>query len=50
VVYHDREVFGRIPQSSREAFLEGIWDTTELLRSNRSRIDRVARDLPYVDR
>jgi 3-isopropylmalate/(R)-2-methylmalate dehydratase small subunit len=50
VIYHDREVDGTIPQSSREALLEGIWDTTELLRSNRSRIDRVARDLPYVDR
>jgi len=50
VVYDDRTVDVDIPDSTKQALIEGIWDTTELLRSNMSSVHRVAESLSYVDR
>jgi 3-isopropylmalate/(R)-2-methylmalate dehydratase small subunit len=50
VVYDDRTVDVALPASTKEALVEGIWDTTDLLRSNMSRVHGVAESLSYVDR
>ena len=33
----------------REALVDGIWDTTALMYSNRSKVDATADGLPYVE-
>lgn len=50
VVYDDRTLNVTLPESTKEALIEGIWDTTELLQSNMSRVHNVAESLSYVDR
>jgi 3-isopropylmalate/(R)-2-methylmalate dehydratase small subunit len=32
----------------KEALVDGIWDTTALMYSNMSKVERTAADLPYV--
>ena len=49
VSYDDRTVDGSIDDAMREALLGGIWDTTALMYSNRSKVEQTAADLPYVD-
>jgi len=50
VTYDDRVLDVSMPDSTKEALVEGIWDTTELLHSNMSRVHNVAESLSYVDR
>jgi len=50
VTYDDRVLDVSIPDSTKEALVEGIWDTTELLYSNMSHVHDVAESLSYVDR
>jgi 3-isopropylmalate dehydratase, small subunit (EC 4.2.1.33) len=33
----------------KEALVEGIWDTTALMYSNRSKVEETTADLPYVE-
>ncbi|MFB6191709.1 MAG: 3-isopropylmalate dehydratase small subunit [Haloarculaceae archaeon] len=49
VRYDDREIDVEIDEGMREALVEGIWDTTALMYSNLSKVERVAADLPYVE-
>jgi len=50
VTYDDRVLDVSIPDSMKEALVEGIWDTTELLYSNMWHVHDVAESLSYVDR
>lgn len=50
-VRHDtRTLEAGVNESTKKALLEGIWDTTALLRSNMNSVHRVAESLSYVDR
>ena len=48
VSYGDRTVDVTVDDAMREALVEGVWDTTALMRSNADRVRAVAADLPYV--
>jgi 3-isopropylmalate/(R)-2-methylmalate dehydratase small subunit len=48
VSYDDRTVEVTVNEGQRKALVEGIWDTTALMKSNRNAIERTAADLPYV--
>jgi len=50
VRYGDRVVEVDIDEAMREALVEGIWDTTALMYSNRSKVEATAAELPYVER
>jgi len=39
-----------VPDAQYRALVEGEWDTTSLLAANAEAAERVARDLPYVER
>jgi 3-isopropylmalate/(R)-2-methylmalate dehydratase small subunit len=49
VSYDGRTIDGDIDDAMQEALLGGIWDTTALMYSNRSKVERTAADLPYVE-
>ena len=49
VTYGDTAVEVSVEEAQRQALVEGIWDTTALMRSNRDAIAETARSLPYVD-
>ena len=49
VRYGDTVVDGEIDHAMQEALVEGIWDTTALMYSNRSKVERTVADLPYVE-
>ena len=49
VSYGERLLEGTVDTAQRTALLEGVWDTTELLKSNRTTIFETARSLPYVE-
>lgn len=48
VSYAETVLDGEIDDAMREALAEGIWDTTALMYSNRSKVDRTVADLPYI--
>ncbi|MFB6147207.1 MAG: 3-isopropylmalate dehydratase small subunit 2 [Halobacteriaceae archaeon] len=48
VAYDDTTVEGDVDDAMREALVEGIWDTTALLRSNLDAVHETASDLRYV--
>jgi len=49
VRYGDRTVEVDVDDAQRKALVDGIWDTTALMKSNREAIRETAADLPYVD-
>jgi 3-isopropylmalate/(R)-2-methylmalate dehydratase small subunit len=49
VTYGDTVVEGDIDDALQEALVDGIWDTTTLMYSNMSKVERTAADLPYVE-
>ena len=49
VQYGERTVEGSVDDAQRTALVEGVWDTTALLKSNRETVYETARSLPYVD-
>jgi 3-isopropylmalate/(R)-2-methylmalate dehydratase small subunit len=49
VTYGDTVVEGDIDDALQEALVDGIWDTTTLMYSNMSKVERTAGDLPYVE-
>jgi 3-isopropylmalate/(R)-2-methylmalate dehydratase small subunit len=49
VVYDHDEVDVSIDESMREALVQGIWDSTTLMRSNMDAVHETARGLPYVE-
>ncbi len=48
VTYGDTTVDVTVDEGQRKALVDGIWDTTALMKSNRTEIQRTAADLPYV--
>jgi 3-isopropylmalate/(R)-2-methylmalate dehydratase small subunit len=49
VTYGGRTIDVHVEETQRQALVEGIWDTTALLRSGQSAIRDTERSLPYVD-
>ncbi|MFB6151620.1 MAG: 3-isopropylmalate dehydratase small subunit [Haloarculaceae archaeon] len=49
VTYGDTEVDVAVDEGQRKALVEGIWDTTALMKANRQTIEGTAASLPYVE-
>jgi 3-isopropylmalate/(R)-2-methylmalate dehydratase small subunit len=49
VTYGDTAIDVDVDDAMREALVEGIWDTTALMYSNRSKVDSTVDGLPYVE-
>ncbi|WP_276301214.1 3-isopropylmalate dehydratase small subunit [Halorussus lipolyticus] len=49
VSYDDREIDATVDDAQRKALVEGVWDTTALLKSNAETVAETARNLPYVE-
>ncbi|RJX48534.1 3-isopropylmalate dehydratase small subunit [Halonotius pteroides] len=49
VSYGDTTIDVEIDDAMKEALVEGIWDTTALMYSNRSKVEETTADLPYVE-
>jgi 3-isopropylmalate/(R)-2-methylmalate dehydratase small subunit len=45
----ERTMQATVDEGQRKALVEGIWDTTALMRSNQEAVETTAADLPYVD-
>jgi 3-isopropylmalate/(R)-2-methylmalate dehydratase small subunit len=43
------EIDATVDEAQRKALVEGVWDTTALLKSNAEAVAETARDLPYVE-
>jgi len=50
VTYGGNEISVDVDNAQRQALVEGIWDTTALMKSNEQAITDTADSLPYVDR
>jgi len=48
VTYGDTTVDVDIDDAMQEALVEGIWDTTQLMYSNMSKVEQTVDGLPYV--
>lgn len=50
VVFNDGiQLSASVDEGQRKALVDGIWDTTALLRSNPEAVKETARQLPYID-
>ena len=49
VTYGDTTIDVEINGAMQEALVDGIWDTTALMYSNRSKVDETVANLPYVE-
>ena len=49
VTYGDTVIDVDVDDAMREALVDGIWDTTALMYSNRSKVDETVAGLPYVE-
>jgi 3-isopropylmalate/(R)-2-methylmalate dehydratase small subunit len=49
VTYGDTVIEGAIDDAMQEALVDGIWDTTQLMYSNLSKVEGTAASLPYVE-
>ena len=49
VRYDDMTVGAEVDEGQRKALVDGIWDTTALLRSNEAEVRATAETLPYID-
>ncbi|MFT4945962.1 MAG: 3-isopropylmalate/(R)-2-methylmalate dehydratase small subunit [Natronomonas sp.] len=49
VTYGDTVIEGNIDDAMKEALIDGIWDTTQLMYSNLSKVEETAASLPYVE-
>src|SRR6056297_1286423 len=45
----DGEISVTVNEGQRKALVDGIWDTTALMKSNANEIAKTAADLPYVE-
>lgn len=48
ISYGERTVSGTVHDAQRKALVEGVWDTTALMGSNREAVAAVAQSLPYI--
>ncbi|PCR91528.1 3-isopropylmalate dehydratase small subunit [Natrinema ejinorense] len=49
VTYGDRTIDVTVDDAQRKALVDGVWDTTALMKSNAGAVRETARELPYVD-
>ena len=49
VTYGETVIEGEIDDAMQEALVDGIWDTTQLMYSNLSKVEETAASLPYVE-
>ena len=49
VGYDDRTVEVTVDDAQRKALVDGIWDTTALMKANRNAVEETAASLPYVE-
>src|SRR6056297_3131385 len=49
VRYGGNEANVSVDDAQRQALVEGIWDTTALMKANRNAIEETAEGLPYLD-
>jgi 3-isopropylmalate/(R)-2-methylmalate dehydratase small subunit len=49
VTYDGQEVSVTVNEGQRKALVDGIWDTTALMKSNQTEIAKTAANLPYVE-
>ena len=49
VRYGDRRIDATVDDAQRKALVEGVWDTTALMKSNAEAVADTARSLPYVE-
>ena len=49
VTYGDTTIDVDIDHAMKEALVEGIWDTTALMYSNKSKVEATVSELPYVE-
>ncbi|MFB6083041.1 MAG: 3-isopropylmalate dehydratase small subunit [Halorientalis sp.] len=49
VSYDGKTVDVTVDEGQRKALVEGIWDTTALMKSNQQAIEETAESLPYVE-
>ena len=49
VTYGETVIHGEVDDAMQEALVDGIWDTTALMYSNLSKVERTAAELPYVE-
>ena len=49
VSYDDETIDANVDEAQRKALVDGIWDTTALMKSNSDAIEATAESLPYID-
>jgi len=49
VTYGDTTVDVTVDDAQRKALVEGVWDTTALMKANAGEVEKTAQSLPYVD-
>jgi len=49
VRYDDRTVEVTVDDAQRKALVDGIWDTTALMKANRNAVAETAASLPYIE-
>ena len=48
VTYGENTIDVTVDDAQRKALVDGVWDTTALMKSNASEVRKTAQDLPYV--
>ncbi|ELZ04594.1 3-isopropylmalate dehydratase small subunit [Natrialba aegyptia] len=48
VTYDEQTIDVTVDDAQRKALVDGVWDTTALMKSNAGAVGETARDLPYV--
>ena len=46
--YNEQDIQVSIPKSHRKALVDGIWDTTALLKSNPEEVKQISGQIPYI--
>ncbi|MFC4245616.1 3-isopropylmalate dehydratase small subunit [Natribaculum luteum] len=49
VTYDDTTIDVTVDEAQRKALVEGVWDTTALMKSNADAVREKAKELPYVE-
>ncbi|WP_439026717.1 3-isopropylmalate dehydratase small subunit [Haloarchaeobius sp. DT45] len=49
VTYGDTTVDVTVDDAQRKALVEGVWDTTALMKANANEVEKTAESLPYVE-
>jgi 3-isopropylmalate/(R)-2-methylmalate dehydratase small subunit len=49
VTYADTTVDVTVDDAQRKALVEGVWDTTALMKANAGEVEKTAESLPYVE-